>query len=386
MARDNGIMRKTIILICIIGLSACSKEQVRISGRIENGQKMMLHLDEVDVYESRSVDSVMLTPAGKFTFALKMKEAGFYQLRLGADKLIILFPLPGEKIKIRADAGNLLPSLNIEGSNGSEQITKLIRMLEDTRKELDSLNTEYDHARDDSVKTRLNREYAGTLERHRKNSIAYILTHYNSLSSLYALYQQYKPGYYVFYKATDMQFFRIVSDSLEKYYPGSRHVKALKAYTDNMINKYKSQVLIQSAQAGNSLPELALPDMAGDTIYLSSFKGKYVFLSFWASYNAASVSQNLELKNVYSQYRNRGFEIVQVSFDGSVDDWRKAVRFDELPWVSVIDEKYPNSIVAGNYNITALPANYLIGKDNTSILSKNLTPAELRAKLQELIP
>ena len=103
------------------------------------------------------------------------------------------------------------------------------------------------------MKIRLNKEYANILERHRKNSIAYILTHYNSLSSLYALYQQYQPGYYVFYKATDMQFFRIVSDSLEKYYPGSRHVRALKAYTDNMISKYKSQVLLQSAQTRNSL-------------------------------------------------------------------------------------------------------------------------------------
>ena len=78
-------------------------------------------------------------------------------------------------------------------------------------------------------------------------------------------------------------------------------------------------------------------------------------------------------------------EIVQVSFDNSTDDWKRAVRFDELPWVNLVDTRFPNSIVAGNYNVTSLPANYLIGKDNTSILARDLSPAELRERLKELI-
>ncbi len=60
-----------------------------------------------------------------------------------------------------------------------------------------------------------------------------------------------QPGGYVFYKTSDLQFFRIVSDSLEKYYPGSKHVAALKAYTENMIAKYKSQLLLRSAAKDN---------------------------------------------------------------------------------------------------------------------------------------
>ena len=63
-----------------------------------------------------------------------------------------------------------------------------------------------------------------------------------------------------------------------------------------MINKYKSQVLLQSAPDQKFLPELALPDMAGDTVYLTSFKGDMYCFSFWASYNTASVKQNLEVE------------------------------------------------------------------------------------------
>jgi peroxiredoxin len=124
--------------------------------------------------------------------------------------------------------------------------------------------------------------------------------------------------------------------------------------------------------------------MQGDTITLTSMKGRYVLLSFWASSDQNSVSQNLEFKKVYNRYKNKGFEILQVSLDNSEEDWIRAVRYDELPWVSVIDSKFPNSIVAANYNITQIPANYLIGKDNISILAKNLTPSQLEMKLEDI--
>jgi peroxiredoxin len=378
-------MKKGTILFCFLGLIACNKEQVRISGRIVHAEKQVLHLDEVDVYKNIPTDSVILDKKGKFSFSYSSKEAGFYQLRLTRDKYIVLFPEPGQHIEIQADANNLLASLDVSGSHGTEQITKLIRMLSETRILLDSVNTEYKNARSDTAKARLNKEYQNILERHRKNSIAYILTNYNSLSCLYVLYQQYLPNSYVFYKATDMQFFKIISDSLEKYYPGSRHVKALRAYTDNMISRYKSTLLMQSATSTNTLPKLALPDMAGDTVNLTSFKGRYVLLVFWASYDENSVNLNLELKKIYQQYRKKGFEIVEVSFDNSPDEWKRAVRYDELPWISLIDESYPKSTVAGNYNVTSIPASYLIAKDNTSILAKNLTPVQLRDRLQELL-
>jgi peroxiredoxin len=378
-------MRKTILFCFVLALAACSKERVKISGRISKAEKMVLRLDEVDVYNIIPTDSVVLKKNGKFIFFIDTKVPCFYQLSLSPDKIIVLFPKPGEHIKIEADAGNLLSSLKTEGSHDTEQVTKLIRWLNETRIQLDSIGIIYAKASTDSLRNQLNKEYQDILERHRKASIIYILVHSNSLSSIYALYQQYQPGSYIFYKTTDMQFFKIVSDSLSKYFPGSKHVTALKAYTKKIIGDYKSQLILQRASNVESrLPVIALPDFTGDTVTLKSLKGKYVLLSFWASDNESSLRQNLELKKIYEKYRRRGFEIFQVSLDNSPETWRRAVKFDELPWISVIDAGNPNSIVAGNYNVTELPANYLIGKDNASILAKNLTPAQLQQKLQEL--
>jgi len=378
-------MRRTLIFCCILALAACNRDQIKVSGRIDNAEKTTLYLDEVDVYESIPADSVILKKNGRFRFTFRSKTPCFYQIRLSGNRVIVLFPKPGQKIKIGADAENLISSLNIDGSHDTEQVTKLIQALHETKSRLDSIEVLFAATETDSVRNRLNKEYQDILEAHRRFSISFLLTHYNSLASVYALYQQYQPGSYVFYKTTDLQFFKIISDSLAKYIPGSKHVKALKAYTNNLLSDYKSQIIMQKAdQADASLPGIALPDLSGDTITLKSLKGRYVLLSFWASYSEASIGQNLEFKKIYNRYKNKGFEIFQVSFDNSVDDWKSAVRFDELPWISVIDSRFPNTAVTGNFNVTQLPANYLIDKDNVTILAKNLTPAQLQLKLSDL--
>jgi peroxiredoxin len=275
-------------------------------------------------------------------------------------------------------------SVKTEGSHDTEQITKLIAMLAATRNELDSLATVYENSNDDSLKAKVNKAYMDALEKHRKASIAYILTNYSSLSSVYAIYQQYLPGNYLFYKTTDLQFFKILSDSLSKYHPDSRHVKSLVSYTNKMLSRYNAQLLIsQSRVSEGTLPEIMLPDYSGMEKKFSEVNSNYILLSFWVSGNELCVRQNMELKNIYQQYRNKGFEIYQVSFDSSPERWQSAIRFDEIPWISVIDTGY--SVVAGNYNVTQVPANYLIDKKNASILGKNLTPSQVKNKLEDLI-
>ena len=379
-------MRKVFIIVCcIVTLAACSKDKVRISGNISHASDSMLYLDEVDVYKSIPLDSVNLRKSGRFSFKIDANQQGFYQLRLSPDRIVALFPSPGENIKVQADAFNMVSSLNVSGSHETEQITKLIKMLTETRKEMDSVAVIYEKTSDTVRLDQLKREYNNILDLHRKASIAYILTHYNSLTSVYALYQQYLPGYFVFYKTTDLQYFKIISDSLSKYHPKSKHAQALRAYANNRLSSYKAEMLMEHPGIKVSqLPSVELPDYAGDTIALSSLKSRYVLLSFWVSGNQSCVKNNLDLKKIYQQYSNRGFEIFQVSFDNSAEAWQRAVRFDELPWISVIDQG-SNSVIAGNYNITQLPANYLIDNNRGSILGKNLTPIQLQSKLQELL-
>lgn len=371
---------------CLLMLAACNKNKVTVTGTISNAQGRLLLIDEVDLYNYKAFDSIYLTDEGRFRFTLETQQQGFYQLRLDSGRTIVLFPEPGQRIHVQADADDFYRSIQIEGSHTSEQTAKLVALLSTTRHRLDSLTNLYKLAEGDSVKERLNLEYQKLIEKHRKASIAFILTHCNSLAAVYALYQQYQPGSYLFYKTSDLQFFRIVSDSLRKYLPGSKHVIALKTHTDKLISEYNSSLMLSRArQSEMNLPALKLPDPGGDSVALSDLIGRVVLLAFWASTDAISVQQNLELKKIYNEYKKRGFEIMQVSFDRSPENWKRAIRFDELNWVHVIDKGFPESPVAGNFNVTDLPANYLISRDQSVVFGRNLTPSQLRAKLNEVI-
>lgn len=377
---------KQIIIIAIAFLViSCDRQSSAIRGKITESKGKILYFEQVDVTKVKTLDSVKLNQGGRFHFSTKVRIPDFYQLRL--DKQIIsLLVKKGENIKINANGQDMLNSLKISGSFESENLCKLNRYLAETRNLLDSVSVLYNNAVEDSTRQRLYDEYIRILEAHRKYSITYLLTYTNSLTSIYALYQQIFPDFYVFYKTTDLQFFKILSDSLWKYYPKSKHVIALRNNTNTMLNNYHAQALLRKADVvETSLPKVELTDINGKVRKLSSLKGKYVLLSFWASWDEASIEQNLRLKEVYKKFRNHNFEILQVSFDTSPEAWKRAVRFDELPWISVIDTTFPNSHIAINYNVRQLPANYLIDKDNMTIIDKNLEPDQLYDKLLTLI-
>ncbi len=363
----------------------CSNQTSVIKGKIKGSKGKILYFEQVDLSRVKTLDSVKLNNAGRFRFSVKIKIPDFYQLKL-ENRIISLLVKKGDKITINAHGNDILNSLKIDGSFDSENLAKLNRYLSETKVLLDSVSVLYNNAPDDSTRQNLYNEYMNVLEAHRKYSIAYILTYTNSLTSIYALYQQISPDLFVFYKTSDLQFFKILSDSLTKYYPKSKHVIALRNNTNAMLNNYHAQLLLRNTNAvETSLPKVELMDINGKLRKLTSFKGKYVLLSFWASWDEASIEQNLKLKEVYNKFRNRNFEILQVSFDNSTEVWKRAVHFDELPWVNVIDTTFPNSIIAVNYNIQQLPANYLIDKDNMTIIDKNIDPERLYDKLLVLL-
>lgn len=379
------MMKKSILIILVLSLIACSKHKITVSGIIHNADTLSLFLDEVDVYDSKPIDSVNVKQAGKFRFTIHTSDPGFYQLRLSNNKIIVLFPNPGQHIQIEADADNFIASMQIEGSDETEQVLKVVRNLNKTRIKLDSLNLLFKQTEADSTKQRLNQEYNDLIKDHRMFSITFLLTHYKSFASLYVLYQQFQPDLYVFHKITDLQYYKIISDSLKKYYPDNRHVIALEATTQRLIGDYNELLIMRHAEnIESTLPEVALPNVAGDTININSLNKRYILLYFWASWNQESMDQNPQLVRVYNSFKNKGFEVLAVSFDNSTDSWTRAINYDELYWINVIDNKYPNSLVAANYNVTSLPFNYLIDKEQLKILGKNLTPAQLQVKLSEL--
>jgi peroxiredoxin len=143
---------------------------------------------------------------------------------------------------------------------------------------------------------------------------------------------------------------------------------------------------IQSPEIGKKTPEIKLPAPDGDTITLSSLKGKLVLIDFWATWCSPCLKEQPELVKLYNKYKQavftngRGFEIYGVSLDSKRSSWEDIIKKVGISWIQVSDLKFWNSPVAKKYNIQELPFNLLIDGKGV-VVAKNLHGAELEQKI-----
>jgi len=143
-------------------------------------------------------------------------------------------------------------------------------------------------------------------------------------------------------------------------------------------------------EIGDKAPEIPLPSVAGDTIALSSLKGKLVLIDFWATWCMPCLKEQPELGKLYHKFKNadftkgKGFEIFGVSMDSKKATWEDAINKYKIDWIQVSDLKFWSSPVAKLYNLQELPFNILID-GNGIILAKNLHGEELEKELDTFV-
>ncbi len=187
----------------------------------------------------------------------------------------------------------------------------------------------------------------------------------------------------IFADVRDVLLFKRVCDSLDIKYPGSAYVARLK---EEVTYREKSDMfnakILDASETG--FPDIKLPDVKSKMRSLSELSGKVIILSFWSVADANQRMLNQDFLQLYDKYSDKGLEIFQVSVDTDKTAWARAVEEQMLPWISVCDGMGSGSAAVTTYNVTKIPALFVIDKSGT-IVAKNVFNAELDKLLSRIV-
>ena len=300
----------------------------------------MIYLEQVTPLAQTLIDSAQLDETGNYKLELcdVDRTPALYNLVCNGDK-IPLFLQGGDRLTV-SSVGRVVHNYTVEGSEESELLRRFYQPFVAGMQRLDALSSSPETYRmtDEEIR-RIESEYWAEYRRIKREQIKFIVEHKSSLAGVYALYQRLPGETYLFNLDGDVIYYRMVAEAIEE------------------------------------------PDMFGRKVRLSSLQGKVVLVDFWSAELGNSNAINAELKEVYAEYADRGFEIYQIGVDVSKDIWINAVQEQQLPWISVCDFRGRNSPALGLYNVQKLPANFLIDREGI-VVARDLYGTGLQRALE----
>ena len=162
---------------------------------------------------------------------------------------------------------------------------------------------------------------------------------------------------------------------LAKKFPNDTYIQNAKA---DLLEKIAS---VAKTSLGSVAPDFTFPDINGKMVSLSSFKGKYVLIDFWASWCGPCRQESPNVQKQYQLYKDKGFEVVSVSIDKKEDAWRKAVEEDQIKGTLLLAQD--SKKIMKDYVFSGIPYMVLLDKEG-KVLALNLRGEALQEKLKEI--
>jgi len=364
---------KQLLFVALIAISfvACQQKEYKINGTIAGVEEGQAILSKIENGRPSNVDTAQIV-AGKFTFTGSEDVPQVYLIFIDDIQTPIMFFGENGNININVADKEKITDAEITGSPTNEVFTKFVDELPG-RARLEELQAEFQKAMMSNEKETmeaLKAEANELIEEQKAYFIKFIKENTSNVVGAYLANQAVRD--------LDFEEFKELVGQFEANLGEHMYVTSLK---EMFANVEKAENAKKATEIGAVAPEFSLESITGDSIALSSLKGKYVLVDFWASWCKPCRAENPNVVKAFNTFNGKGFDVLSVSLDRDSAAWKSAVEEDGMVWNHVIDA---TGNIAQTYGVEGIPFTLLLDKEG-KIIAKNLRGTELEEKLAELL-